>query len=73
VSLPLSEASGAIRPMTCPIQEMGCVLEAVEHEIKSSPSLARYLLELEHARASNDNQTLSGFHRLLNDEQAVEA
>ena len=55
----------------------GCVLEAVEHELTSAPSLAGYLLdlklELEHARAAaGDTETRSLFHRLLNDEQAAE-
>ena len=51
----------------------GCVLEAVEYEIKGSPALVHHLLELklelEHARAWNDDtEARKLFHRLLNDE-----
>jgi hypothetical protein len=54
------------------------VLEKAEHEIESSPSVARYLLdlkrELEQGRASHEEANArSLFHRLLNDDQAAEA
>lgn len=56
----------------------GCVLEKVEHEIESSPSLALHLLdlkrELEQGGASDEvSNARSLFHRLLNDEQNAEA
>lgn len=82
----LQHAVGQVEPCPgphCPLwvvdrNRSGCVLEAVEREIASSPTLARYLLELklvlERTRASKeDTPARTLFYRLLNDELAAEA
>ncbi len=73
----LERCPGSRCPLWIDREGSGCVLEAVEHELRSAPSVAGYMLdlklELEHARAADgDTEARSLFHRLLNDEQAAE-